>query len=72
MANLDEQDTPQLQTFVVTTWETVQGTYEVKAVSEQAARELFGGRAMIDFDAGVQQLSYDAFDVEVRDVRAGD
>lgn len=55
-----------MPTFVVTTWETVRGTYKVKALSEAEAREKFGGLP-IDWE-GVEQHDYQAFEVEVRSV----
>ncbi|MES2532852.1 MAG: hypothetical protein V4636_17560, partial [Pseudomonadota bacterium] len=55
--------------FLVTTWEHVEGLYTVEAADEAAARKKFKavpGR-LIDFN-GVEQISYSAFEVEVRKV----
>lgn len=60
---------PEKRSFIVTTWETVEGLYSVEAADEAAARKKFKpvpGR-LIDFN-GVEQISYQAFDVEVREV----
>ena len=56
-------------TFVVSTREYVEGVYSVEAADEAAARKKFKrvpGR-LIDFN-GVEQVSYTAFEVEVREV----
>lgn len=57
--------------FIVTTWEEVEGCYEVEASNEAEARAKFkpkrGHLRLIDFD-GVEQLSYHAFDVNVESV----
>lgn len=55
--------------FIVTTWEQVEGRYEVEAANETEARAKFKPKRgrLFDFD-GVEQLSYHAFDVNVESV----
>lgn len=58
-----------MPTFLVETWEHVDGLYSVEAADEEAARKKFKqvpGR-LINWD-GVEQISYQAFEVEVRKV----
>lgn len=52
--------------FRVTTWEHVEGTYEVEAASPEEAKARFGD-PKIDWD-NVEQIDYIAFSCEVREV----
>jgi hypothetical protein len=55
--------------FIVTTWETVEGVYEVEADSEEEARARFTvPPAAFDWEE-VEQVRYQAFDSEIRSVR---
>lgn len=54
--------------YVVTTWETVEGTYVVTADSEEAAAYRVGGILTAPDWEGVEQREYIAFDVDVRKV----
>jgi hypothetical protein len=60
-----------MPTYVVTTWETVLGTYTVEAASEQDVRARFehDGDKLIDWN-GVEQVGYMAFDIEVKAISA--
>jgi hypothetical protein len=61
-----------MKTYIITTVERVEGTYEVRADSEIEARAKFipqPGR-LIDW-SGVEQVDYMAFAVEVRDYDRG-
>lgn len=55
-----------MSTFIIRTWETVEGTYEVTADSEEEAREKVS-RPPFDW-TNVEQRSYYAFDSEIRSV----
>lgn len=53
-------------TFIVTTWEHVEGRYRVEADSAEEAQAKFGN-PKIDWEK-VEQLDYQAFEVDVRSV----
>jgi hypothetical protein len=54
--------------FIVTTEESVRGTYEVEADSETEAASRFAGRG-IDWQ-GVEQVNYEAYMVELDSLKA--
>lgn len=60
--------------FIVHTWETVEGTYEVEADDEIHVRTLMEDSLSSSEDTWrrIEQIDYQAFDVDVRSVQSLD